>query len=85
MLFDIRNIEYQVQDASVLGKLSLNVEAGQPVLLLGSSGCGKTTLLNLMSGLLEASAGDITFVTNNFFRNRLFTTLEGPERTNRAT
>jgi len=66
MLFDIRDVEYKVQDVSILSKLNLNVEVGKPLLLLGPSGCGKTTLMNLMAGLLKASTGDIMFDGQNF-------------------
>ncbi|KAA3631915.1 MAG: ABC transporter ATP-binding protein [Proteobacteria bacterium] len=40
--------------------LSLEVEEGQLVTLLGSSGCGKTTTLRCLAGLEEPDAGEIT-------------------------
>jgi ABC-type Fe3+/spermidine/putrescine transport system ATPase subunit len=43
----------------VLKSLSLGVEAGTLVALLGSSGCGKTTLLRAISGFAQPSAGRI--------------------------
>ena len=42
-----------------LKELSLPVEKGQIVALLGASGCGKTTLLKLISGLETADTGSI--------------------------
>ena len=42
-----------------LADVSLRAEPGEIVALVGSSGCGKTTLLRLIAGLDEVSAGSI--------------------------
>jgi putative ABC transport system ATP-binding protein len=43
----------------VLDDLSLEMEAGEFVVVLGPSGCGKTTLLNLIGGLDTADTGRV--------------------------
>jgi ABC-type nitrate/sulfonate/bicarbonate transport system ATPase subunit len=43
----------------VLGDLSLQVAENEFVVLLGRSGCGKTTLLNIIAGLERASSGSV--------------------------
>ena len=43
----------------VLGELSLDVRENEFVVLLGRSGCGKTTLLNIIAGLERASSGEV--------------------------
>lgn len=43
----------------VLDKFSLNAERGKPICLYGSSGCGKTTVLNIVAGLTGIDRGQI--------------------------
>src|SRR5499427_10410590 len=43
----------------VLDRVSLDVERGEMVALLGSSGCGKTTLLRSIAGFIQPEAGAI--------------------------
>lgn len=45
---------------AVLGDIDLEIPHGQFVALLGSSGCGKTTLLRIMGGLEQATGGQVT-------------------------
>ncbi|CEM63024.1 ATP-binding cassette domain-containing protein [Treponema phagedenis] len=55
-IVEIRNVSFQyengVQDAAVINNVSLQVERGECILLTGISGCGKTTILRLMNGLI---------------------------------
>ena len=44
---------------AALDGIDLEIPAGQFVSLVGASGCGKTTLLDILSGLLEMQAGDV--------------------------
>ncbi|KEQ16585.1 ABC transporter ATP-binding protein [Endozoicomonas numazuensis] len=57
---DIAGLSCRYEQTSVLSNLSLQVEEGEIVCLLGRSGCGKTTLLKAISGLLQPSAGSIS-------------------------
>ena len=45
----------------VLHDLSFDVRAGEIVAIVGRSGVGKTTLLRVLGGLLEASCGTVDF------------------------
>lgn len=51
-------------DGPVLHPLTLDVEVGQKVALIGHNGSGKTTLLRIAAGLLDASAGSIAIHGN---------------------
>lgn len=48
------------QDSPIINKLSLNINAGSRIALLGKTGCGKSTLIRLLSRTLEPSSGSIT-------------------------
>lgn len=55
----LKNISFSYKDTLVIDDFSLDVEKGSFTTLLGSSGCGKTTLLRLISGFLEPTCGEI--------------------------
>jgi branched-chain amino acid transport system ATP-binding protein len=47
--------------ARVLHNVSIKVEAGEIVTVIGSNGAGKTTLMRVISGLVPPTAGKVTF------------------------
>lgn len=42
-----------------LENINLEINAGEFISIVGSSGCGKTTLLNIIAGLEKATSGSI--------------------------
>jgi len=48
------------QSVQVLDDINLTIPAGQLVALLGPTGCGKTTLLNIAAGLLAPDQGSLS-------------------------
>jgi ATP-binding cassette subfamily B protein RaxB len=50
---------YALGEPSVIHNLSLTIHAGDSVAIVGRSGCGKTTLLKLILGLLTPTEGEI--------------------------
>jgi putative ABC transport system ATP-binding protein len=50
--------------------VDLEVHPGQMTLLVGESGCGKTTLISIIAGLLDATAGEVTVLGQSLRRLR---------------
>lgn len=55
----IREVEKSYGTWKALAGVSLTVDAGEAVLLVGRNGAGKTTLLRIASGFLDPDAGDV--------------------------
>ena len=60
-MLEIKDLVTGYGDLKVLDGVSLSVEEGETVALVGSNGAGKTTLLQAISGLLPVWSGDIVF------------------------
>jgi len=61
-LFRIRDINVFYEDMKVLTDISLRIDAGQIVSVVGSNGAGKSTLLKAVSGIVKPKSGTITFL-----------------------
>src|SRR5699024_10930626 len=55
----INHIQHQFGDHSVIDDFNLNIEKGKIVTFLGKSGCGKSTMLNIIGGFLTPSSGTV--------------------------
>jgi phospholipid/cholesterol/gamma-HCH transport system ATP-binding protein len=58
-LVEIKDLRYAYGEREVLKGLKLSIPRGKVVGLLGSSGCGKTTLLRLIGGQIRPAAGHV--------------------------
>lgn len=58
-MLEVDALEVRYQELRALQGVSLRIEEGDLVALIGSNGSGKTTLINTISGLTAASAGRI--------------------------
>jgi iron(III) transport system ATP-binding protein len=55
----LAHVTKHYRDRAVVARVSLEIQAGESVVILGPSGCGKTTLLRLVAGLTRPDSGDI--------------------------
>ena len=60
-MLSLSNVTLHRGNTRVLDSVTLEVEQGELVALIGANGAGKTTVLRTVSGLLVPSAGSITF------------------------
>jgi osmoprotectant transport system ATP-binding protein len=56
---ELREVAYTIEGRDLITQLSFTVQPGETLVLLGRSGCGKSTTLKLINGLLIPSAGEI--------------------------
>ena len=60
-LLEIENLKKSFEDLDVLHDISLGVEEGEVVAIIGPSGSGKSTLLRCCTGLEQADSGTIHY------------------------
>ena len=59
MTVEIKNLEKKYEDFHAVKNLNFTIKAGSIVGLLGPNGCGKTTTLGMILGLIKPSSGKV--------------------------
>ena len=76
-ILEVQDIHTYYGDAYVLQGLSLQLEQGQILGLLGRNGVGKTTLVNSIVGFNPPRRGNIVFKGDNITHKASFETVRG--------
>lgn len=71
-LLKVEDLNVYYGNIHALKGISLEVEKGEVVSLIGANGAGKTTTLQAISGLLPIKAGDIIFKNNSILKQKAF-------------
>jgi nitrate/nitrite transport system ATP-binding protein len=58
-ILELKDLTKGYPDTPVLNGINLSVEEGEFIAILGFSGTGKTTLISLIAGLIEADSGEV--------------------------
>ena len=64
-MLKIRNLESGYGKLRVLKHISMHVDGGEIVTIIGANGAGKTTLLSTIAGLIKATGGEMIFKDRN--------------------
>ncbi|MEF9967126.1 MAG: ABC transporter ATP-binding protein [Longicatena sp.] len=64
-MLDVKNLNVHYGVIHALKDVSMEVQEGEIVALIGANGAGKTTLLQTISGLLKKTSGEIMFLGNS--------------------
>ena len=67
-MLKVEQLNYHVGETTILSGLNFQLAKDQSLALLGKSGCGKTTTLNCIAGIITPSQGQI------FLENKLLST-----------
>ncbi|MDE0467327.1 MAG: ABC transporter ATP-binding protein [Candidatus Poribacteria bacterium] len=60
-MISIKNVAKNFGGKNVLNGLSLEIPRGETLVIMGQSGCGKSVLLKIITGLIPADSGEIWF------------------------
>ncbi|MDX2435052.1 MAG: ABC transporter ATP-binding protein [Desulfobacterales bacterium] len=64
-MLKVKNLEAGYGKLRVLKRISMHVDPGEIVTIIGANGAGKTTLLHTITGLVKIGTGEIVFKNNN--------------------
>lgn len=71
-MISIKNVTYKIKNKTILSQITINIKENEKVLISGDSGCGKSTIFNLILGNVYPTSGNIYFNKKdiNLFSNK---------------
>jgi putative ABC transport system ATP-binding protein len=67
-MLQVIDLKKNYNTVEALRGVTLDISDGEFISIMGKSGCGKTTLLHCMSGILKPSSGEILFDEKSLFK-----------------
>ena len=65
-MIEVKNICKKFEQKEILRDISFKVESGETLAIVGVSGSGKSTILKIISGLVEPDSGEVILGDDNF-------------------
>lgn len=69
-MIEIKSVSKKFDENIVFENFSINIDSGDFIVFSGASGCGKTTLLNMIGGLEKPDSGNIIVDGNDIFDSK---------------
>lgn len=69
-MLEVKDIEVYYGDFQAIDKVSINVDEGDVVSLIGANGAGKSTLINAICGINKTRAGSVTFLGKDITKEK---------------
>ena len=60
-MISLKRVYYKIKNKEILNNISFDIKNGEKVLINGKSGCGKTTIFNLIIRNIKPTAGNVYF------------------------
>lgn len=70
-MIEIKNLDYSFGNTKILKNINISVNKNEVVSIIGSSGVGKTTLFNLIAGILDLQNGNIEIYNSKDYKNKV--------------
>ena len=69
-MLDVRGLKKSYGKTSVIKGIDLSLDTGMTVAIVGRNGCGKSTLIRMLAGVIKPDAGVIEYSGRDIFRDR---------------
>lgn len=64
-IFEVKDLSYQVGETRILKHITLDIEKGKYLTVVGPSGSGKSTLMRILASMISPSSGEVLFSGKN--------------------
>ncbi|PPE04768.1 ABC transporter ATP-binding protein [Entomoplasma ellychniae] len=78
-IIEIKDLEKKFKEKIVFKNLNLNIKKGEKVAIMGSNGCGKTTLVEMIAQFDKPTSGEIKINIQGNFKNEIGIQLQTGE------
>ena len=63
-MINVSGLKKKYGKQTVLEDISFSANCGEKVVIVGMNGCGKSTLMQILAGVMKADAGSVSFFLN---------------------